>query len=56
VILGDGGPRHVEIVRMLLARGAAPSRAGRDGVTPLAHARARGQREVETLLVGVGAR
>jgi ankyrin repeat protein len=56
VILGDGGPAHVEIVRMLLARGARPSLADRDGVTPLAHARARGQAELVRLLLAAGAR
>lgn len=52
VILGDGGPRYVEIVRLLLARGASPALADRDGVTPLAHADRRGQRAVATLLRG----
>ena len=33
VILSDGGPRHVEIVRMLLAAGADPNIADKDGVT-----------------------
>jgi ankyrin repeat protein len=55
VILGDGGPAHQEIVRLLLDAGADPELADRDGVTPLAHARARGQKEVEALLVAAGA-
>ncbi len=41
VILGDGGPRHTEIVRLLLERGARREIADRDGVTPLEHARRR---------------
>ena len=41
VILGDGGPIHTEIVRQLLAHGADPRIADRDGVTPLEHARRR---------------
>lgn len=41
VILSDGGPRHVEIVRLLLAAGADPNIADKDGVTPLQHARDR---------------
>ncbi|HYF58879.1 MAG TPA: ankyrin repeat domain-containing protein [Burkholderiaceae bacterium] len=56
VILGDGGAAHVEIVRLLLERGASPSIADRDGVTPLAHARRRGQAAIERLLVRAGAR
>ncbi|WP_460415618.1 ankyrin repeat domain-containing protein [Pseudomonas sp. microsymbiont 2] len=50
VILGDGGPRHVEIVRRLLAAGADRSIADKDGVTALEHARQRGYREMERLL------
>ena len=42
VILGDGGPRHVAVLRILVAAGAAVDLADRQGVTPLAHARARG--------------
>ncbi|MBY0267162.1 MAG: ankyrin repeat domain-containing protein [Burkholderiales bacterium] len=34
VILGDGGARHTEIVRLLLAHGADPNIADRDRVTP----------------------
>ncbi len=50
VILGDGGPRYVEIVRLLLAHGAAPTLADRDGVTALTHAQRRGQHAVAALL------
>jgi len=42
VILGDGGPVHTEIVRLLLEAGADPAIADADGVTPLAHAQQRG--------------
>jgi ankyrin repeat protein len=56
VILGDGGPAHQEIVRMLLDGGADPSIADRDGVTPLAHARERGYREMAALLERAGGR
>lgn len=56
VILGDGGPAHTEIVRLLLAHRADPNRADREGVTPLAHADRRSQRAVAALLRGAGAR
>jgi ankyrin repeat protein len=46
VILGDGGPAHQEIVRMLVDGGADVSIADRDGVTPLEHARQRGYDEM----------
>jgi len=46
VILGDGGPDHVEIARLVLAAGANPNIADKDGVSPLAHARRKGQTEV----------
>jgi uncharacterized protein len=50
VILGDGGPAHTEIVRLLLAAGADRTIADRDGVTPLAHAERRGYRAIAALL------
>ena len=50
VILGDGGPAHVEIVRMLVEAGADRSIADRDGVTALEHARERGYDELVRLL------
>jgi ankyrin repeat protein len=50
VILGDGGDAHVEIVRLLLAAGADPSIADREGVTALQHARERGYDEMVRLL------
>ncbi|MGW7079291.1 ankyrin repeat domain-containing protein [Streptomyces sp. NPDC054866] len=52
VILGDGGRAHQEIVALLLAAGATPGLADRDGVTPLAHAERRGFAEVAALLRG----
>jgi uncharacterized protein len=56
VVLGDGGPRHVGTVRVLMSGGADPGIADRQGVTPLEHARHRGFREIETLLVAAQAR
>ena len=56
VILGDGGPRHQEIVGLLLARGANPNIADRDGVTPLAHAKRRGYAAIEKRIAAAGGR
>jgi ankyrin repeat protein len=50
VILGDGGPAHVEIVQMLLGAGADRSIADREGVTALEHARAKGYGDMVALL------
>ena len=52
VILGDGGPRHQDVVRILLDHGADASIADADGVNPLQHARDRGQRDIVPLLEG----
>lgn len=51
IILGDGGPAHTEIVRLLLAAGARHDIADAQGVTPLAHARQRGQGAIVGLLL-----
>ncbi|HZX85771.1 MAG TPA: ankyrin repeat domain-containing protein [Reyranella sp.] len=56
VILGDGGPRHVEVTKLVLAAGANPNIADRDGVSPLQHARRRNQREVAALIEAAGGR
>lgn len=56
VILGDGGPRHQEVTRLVLAAGANPNLADRTGVTPLAHARQKGQSEVAGLIAAAGGR
>lgn len=50
VILGDGGTDHQAVVRMLVDAGADRSLADREGMTPLAHAEARGYAEMVTLL------
>ena len=56
MILGDGGPRHVEVTKLVLGAGANPNIADRDGVSPLQHAKRRGQREVAALIEAAGGR
>ena len=59
IILGDGGARHTEIVKLLLANGtnsANVNLADKQGVTPLAHAEQRGQRAIADMLRAAGAR
>jgi hypothetical protein len=50
VVLGDGGPDHVETVRSLIEAGADPSVTDREGVSPLAHAKARGYAEIADII------
>ncbi len=56
IILGDGGPRHTEIVGLLLAHGANVNLADREGITPLGHAQKRGFTAIARLLSGGGAK
>lgn len=50
VILGDGGPRHQEVAKLVLDAGADPNLADRDGISPLGHASRRGQTAVARLI------
>ena len=50
IVLGDGGARHTDTLKALLEAGANPNLADRGGLTPLAHARARGYRRMVELL------
>ena len=50
IVLGDGGSRHTETLKVLLDAGADPNIPDRAGVTPLAQARARGYSEMVKLL------
>jgi ankyrin repeat protein len=54
IILGDGGARHTDVVRLLLGAGADPNLADAGGVRPLAHAREAGHEEIARLLVEAG--
>lgn len=56
VLLGDGGPRHTEIVKLLLAHGADPNIADRAGITPLQHARQRGYTAMAQAIEAAGGR
>ena len=50
IILGDGGPRHTEVVRLLVEAGADVTLADGNGVTPIEHARRRGYTEMLSIL------
>ena len=52
VILGDGGPKYQEIVRILLAAGADRTIRDADGVSALEHAKAKGHEQIERILTG----
>lgn len=56
IILGDGGRRHTEVVRLLVGAGANVNLADGEGVTPLEHARQRGYDEIARILQAAGAR
>lgn len=56
IILGDGGPRHTEVVRLLVEAGADVNLADGGGVTALAHARRRGFSAISAILERAGAR
>jgi uncharacterized protein len=56
ILLSDGGPRHQEIVALLIENGADVDLADGEGVRPLTRARSRGQRATVRLLEEAGAR
>jgi uncharacterized protein len=56
IVLGNGGPRHQETLRALLAAGASPHLKDRNGVTPLQLAQARAYTEMVRMLKNAGAR
>lgn len=50
VVLGDGGPRHIKTVKLLVEAGADRSIMDRNGNTPLQLARERGYKDMIRLL------
>ena len=56
IVLGDGGPRHLATLELLLAAGADPNRPDGSGRTPLALAQQRGYAEMAARLAAAGAR
>ena len=53
--LSDGGPRHQEIVRLVLKKGANPDIADKRGKTALVHATERHLNAIAAILRGAGA-
>jgi uncharacterized protein len=56
IVLGDGGERHRESLRLLLEAGANPNLADRQGRTPLELARGRGYAAMAAMLTAKGGR
>ena len=56
IILGDGGPRHTEVVRLLVDAGADVNLADGNGVSPLKHAADREHVEMVEILEAAGGR
>jgi uncharacterized protein len=56
IILSDGGPKHQEIVRLLVAAGADVNLPDGEGVTPLKHARQKGYKGITGILESAGPR
>jgi ankyrin repeat protein len=55
IVLGDGGPRHVDTLRALVDAGADVDLPDRQGITPLALARSRRHDAMAAILVRAGA-
>jgi uncharacterized protein len=54
IVLGDGGVNHTQVLRDLLAAGASPLIADRNGKTPCALAQARGYRQMADMIRAKG--
>jgi ankyrin repeat protein len=55
IVLGNGDAAHQKVVRLLIEHGADVDIADKDGVRPLAHARAKGQTVIAAALEAAGA-
>jgi hypothetical protein len=56
IVLGNGGPRHVETLRAIVRAGANVNLADRNGETPLRIARSRGFKAMVAILEPAGAK
>ncbi|WP_340012950.1 ankyrin repeat domain-containing protein [Paenibacillus sp. FSL K6-1318] len=56
IILNDGNVQQQETIQLLIEHGADVNIPDRDGVSPLSHAKNKGFKEIEEILVGAGAR
>ncbi|WP_308722276.1 ankyrin repeat domain-containing protein [Paenibacillus polysaccharolyticus] len=56
IILNDGNERQQETIELLIQHGADVNLADGDGVSPLRHARAKGFKEIEAILLQTGAK
>lgn len=55
IVLNDGGERQQEAIKLLIDHGADVNIPDRNNVTPLQHAREKGFKEIEQILVEAGA-
>lgn len=56
IILNDGSVKQQQTIRLLIEYGADVNLADKDGVSPLQHAREKGFKEIERILLEVGAK
>lgn len=56
IILNDGNAQQQETIQLLIDHGADVNIADRDGVSPLSHAKNKGFKEIEDILVRAGAK
>lgn len=56
IILNDGNEKQQKTVELLIQHGANVNLADGEGVTPLEHAKQKGFKEIETLLIEAGAK